>query len=208
MKLMAIDPGLKGGLAIFDDGQLVDVRRMPIWKASLSLSGKPRWQVDVLALKRILMNDGITQVVTEYQTAMPGQSSKATATSFLNWGLVLSVRSLAELHVVHPRKWKGFYGLGSDKHEAIGKACLVLGPPLTLESTDGEAEAALIGHYWITGGSERERAYTEKQRTRPKRRKRKAANSRQKRPAPALRKRRPRPAPPAPTAASSSPART
>ena len=51
----------------------------------------------------------------------------------------------------------------------------LFGPPLTKgKLTDGEAEAMLIGHYWITGGSERERAYTEKQRTRPKRRKRKA----------------------------------
>jgi hypothetical protein len=203
MKLMAIDPGLKGGVAIFDDGKLAAIGLMPVWKTSLSLSGKPKPQIDILELKKLVMKHDINAVVTEYQTPMPGQSSVATATSFLNYGLVLSLRSLAALHVVHPRVWKAFFCLGSEKTDAMKHASHLFGMPVGIKWSDGTAEAALIGRYWLTGGSERERAYMEKQRTRPKRRKRKAARQ----PAPALRKRRPRPASPAPTAASS-PTRT
>jgi hypothetical protein len=175
MKLMAIDPGLKGGLAIFDDERLVAIDPMPVWKTSLSLSGKIKSQVDILALKKIVMQHDINAVVTEYQRPMPGQSSVGTATSFLNWGLVLSLRSLAALHVVDPRVWKKHHGLDSSKTGAIKRAVDLFGPPIRSKLTDGEAEAMLIGHYWLTEGSERERAYMEKQRTRPKRRKRTAA---------------------------------
>ena len=211
MKLLAIDPGLKGGLAIFDDGRLVAIDPMPVWKTSLSLTGKRKPQVDIVALHKIILQHDIDAVVTEYQTAMPGQSSVGTATSFLNWGLLLSLRSVAALHVVHPRVWKKHLGLGSAKTDAIRHARFLFKLPSGLRDGEADAEAVLIGHYWITGGGERERAYAEKQRTRPKRRKRKAAKaSARPRPAPALTPgaSRPRVSSPAPRSPSAGPART
>ena len=202
MKLLAIDPGLKGGLAVFDDVLLVAVAPMPLWKTQLTAGSKPRKQVDVQALHRIIRQHDIEEIVTEYQTAMPGQSSVGTATSFLNWGLVLSLRGLAPVHVVHPRSWKKHYGLGNDKQAAIAHARKLLGLPIDSLTTDGEAEAALIGKYWINWGSERERASLQLQKSRPKRRKRKA------KPAPALKRKAGRPSASSPAPASSPPART
>jgi hypothetical protein len=160
MRLIAIDPGLKGGYALFEDGGLMEWGPLPVWKTSLSLTGKPRKQVDVLELKKLAMAYEAYAVVTEYQTPMPGQSSVATATSFLNYGLVLSLRSLASIHVVHPRVWKKALDLGPHKAAAIYHARLLY-PGLKDEPlADGPAEAVLIGHYWITQGADIERAHT------------------------------------------------
>ena len=152
MKLMAIDPGLKGGLAIFDAAwPPVETRRMPLHKMQLQPVGQAALQVDVPSSQHVVEAYSIDTIVTEYQTAMPGQSSVGTATSFINWGLVLSLRALARLHVVHPRMWKKHYGLGKDKQAAIRHARNLLGLPLNDASSDGEAEAALIGKYWLSG---------------------------------------------------------
>jgi hypothetical protein len=160
VKLLAIDPGLTGGLAIFDDERLVAIDKMPLWKPRLMPGSTAKPQVDLVALRKILAQHDIDLVVTEYQTAMPGQSSVATATSFLNWGLVLALRVDAPVHVVHPRVWKNHLGLVKDKKMAVAKAHQLF-PALGTYVHHGVAEAILIGHYWLTAGAANERTRLE-----------------------------------------------
>lgn len=177
MRLLAIDPGLRGGVALFYDGTMAESGAMPLYKTKLCPGSRTKPLVDVAALHRVVREGRVDAVVTEYQTAMPKQSSVATGTSMLNWGLVLSLRSLVPVHVVHPRVWKNHYGLGKDKAAAIAKARELFRQLGTNVPSDGEAEAMLLGLYWLNGGLERERAYVGKQKHRPKRRKRKAARN-------------------------------
>jgi len=202
MRLMAIDPGLKGGIAIFNQpGTLNATWRMPSDKLQYGGRGKKHQLIRLAWLQQLIADYEIDTIALEVPSARPAQSSVGTATAFTNWGLLLALRSTATVHFVYPAMWKKYFGLGKDKQAAIRHAKDLLGLPITDKTTDGEAEAALIGRYWLKGGSERERAYAEWQKSRPKRRKRKAAAPRQgQRPAPALRKRRVGPALPAPTA--------
>ena len=209
MKLMAIDPGLKGGVAMFDEtGILMKTWRMPLLKLQYGGRGKQHRLIALSWLSQIIVDYRVDTIVLEVPSAMPGQSSVSTATSFTNWGLLLSLASVRDysrpaiaLHCVYPAMWKKHYGLDRDKTRAIKRARDLLGLPLTDKSTDGEAEAALIGHYWRTGGSERERANLELQKSRPKRRKKKAS-------APKRRAARPRASSPAPPSPAAAPART
>jgi hypothetical protein len=209
MKLMAIDPGLKGGIAIFDDpGSLMTTWPMLSLNRQYGGRGKKHRLVNLPWLLQMINDFSIGTVVLEVPTAMPRQSSVATATTFTNWGLLLSLEGVktertppVTLHFVYPGMWKKHYGLDKNKTRAVKHACELLGLPLTYKSTDGEAEAALIGHYWRTGGSERERAHLELQKSRPRRRKKKAS-------APKRRAARPRASSPAPPSHAAAPART
>ena len=205
MKLMAIDPGLKGGVAMFEQmGNLLKTYRMLTYKQQYGGRGKKHGLISLPWILQLIIDYSVDTIVVEVPSAMPGQSSVSTATSFTNWGLLLALGSKATLHFVYPGMWKKHYGLDRNKTCAIKRARDLLGLPLTDKSTDGEAEAALIGHYWITGGSERERAYLEWQKSRPKRRKRKAKPA----PAPKRRAARPRASSPAPHSPSAAPDRT
>ena len=111
MKLLALDPGLKGGYAVFYDGELITSGRMPMAKVTITY-GITRSLVDAPKLAGWVRAYEVDTVVTEYQTAMPGQSSVATGTTFLNWGLLLALPMLcgATGRVVHPRVWKNRLG--------------------------------------------------------------------------------------------------
>ena len=208
MKLMAIDPGLKGGIAIFDHpGDLLKTSRMLTYKQQYGGRGKKHRLISLPWIMQLIIDYGIDTVVAEVPSAMPGQSSVSTATSFTNWGQLLSLEGLKTerappiaLHHVYPGMWKKHYGLNKDKTAAIRHARFLFKLP-SGSLSDGEAEAALIGHYWINGGSERERANLELQKSRPKRRKKKAS-------APKRRAARPRASSPAPNLPSAGPART
>ena len=157
MRLLALDPGLKGGYAVFYDDVLTTSGRMPMAKVTITY-GITRSLVDVAKLASWVRAYDVDTVVTEYQTAMPGQSSVATGTTFLNWGLLLALPMLCGIagKVVHPRVWKRHFDVGRHKAAAIYHARLLF-PGLGTNVRDGEAEAILIGRYWLEAGREKER---------------------------------------------------
>jgi hypothetical protein len=201
MKLMAIDPGLKGGIAIFDDIKSL-MRTWPMLSGKMQYGGRGKKHrlISLAWLRQLVEQYDIANVVLEVPSAMPGQSSVATATAFTNWGLLLALAPSVSLHCVYPGMWKKHFGLSKDKTAAIKHARFLFKLPSSSLS-DGEAEAALIGRYWFEAGSERERAHLELQKSRPRRRKKKAS-------APKRRAARPRASSPAPPSHAAAPART
>jgi hypothetical protein len=198
MKLMAIDPGLKGGVAIFDDSKSL-MRTYPMLSGKMQYGGRGKKHrlISLAWLRQLVEQYDIADAVLEVPSAMPGQSSVATATAFTNWGLLLALAPSVSLHCVYPGMWKKHYTLGKAKTDAIRRARFEFKLP-NGSLSDGEAEAALIGRYWFEAGSERERANLELQKSRPRRRKRKA-----KAPAPKRRAARPSASSPAPPRAQS-----
>ena len=108
MNVMAIDPGLKGGIAVLEGDKLYT---FPM----------PQTYPDIFEVLKGLQEDfGITKCVLEkVGSGLPGQSSKATATFARHNGhLEMALYALGiQTEEVTPQKWQKFYSnqIGSSK---------------------------------------------------------------------------------------------
>jgi len=150
MRVLGVDPGAQGGLAIIHDGKLVKGTRMPIVK----VRGKA--QVDA----RIVLEwwgDCLTPfdaAVIEAVHAMPRQG---VSSSFQFGRMLGGIEALVSavgkpVHYVTPASWKKAMGLSSEKQQSIDAAKVMFGADadrmLRYKADDGIAEAALIAAYW------------------------------------------------------------
>ena len=150
IRILGVDPGQSGGLAIIHGGRLVKGARMPV----LELRGKK--QVDARAVIEWLAGDAFDVAVIEAVHAMPRQG----VTSSFQFGRMLGgIESLVfsygkPVHYVTPASWKKAMGLSSDKQASIDAAKIRFGSDvdgmLTRKADDGIAEAALIAAYWAS----------------------------------------------------------
>ena len=142
---IGIDPGLKGGIAVLNDGgSVVEVDNMP------------ETPQDILGLLGEYSGRNAVCVLEDVGHGIPGQSSKATAT-FARHNGHLEVALLAlsiPTEKVTPRKWQKVYQLGSSKgiDERVWKNKLKakaqqLFPSLGKKVTLFTCDALLIAEY-------------------------------------------------------------
>ena len=83
MKILAIDPGKKGGVCLYS-AEGVEVQPLPYADSS----------VDVSALMRIIDTYKPDVVVIERQVMYKGQGAKSSATTMTNYGQLLAIAKL------------------------------------------------------------------------------------------------------------------
>lgn len=150
MRILGVDPGAMGGLAIVHGGRLVKGTRMPV----VELRGKK--QVDARAVVEWWSDCMVPfdVAVIEAVHAMPKQGVSST----FQFGRMLgAIESLvyavgSPVHYVTPAAWKRALGLGSSKQGSIDLAKIRFGSQadqlLKFKADDGIAEAALMAAYW------------------------------------------------------------
>ena len=148
MRIIGIDPGLKGALAVWD-GELLAIEDMPIVKAKsrgndLNLPGL----VDIFDI----LGHGADHAFIEQVSAMPGQGVSSTFKFGSVYGATraLVMANRIPMTLVHPSKWKPEFGLTKDKEVSRARA-LELFPRFShlfsLKKHSDRAEAALIALY-------------------------------------------------------------
>lgn len=150
MRILGVDAGQKGGLAILHGGRLVKGTRMPIvkirGKAQVDSRAVVQWWGDCLVPFDV--------AVIEAVHAMPRQG---VSSSFQFGRMLGGIESLVfsvgkPVHYVTPASWKKAMGLSSSKQASIDAAKLMFGAAadqlLKYKADDGVAEAALIAAYW------------------------------------------------------------
>jgi hypothetical protein len=149
MIIVAIDPGLKGGLAkIAVNSRYVGFawRKMPTYKAFFSDAKKRKATglVDIEAVRSwISVCDAL---VIERQAPMPRQGLVSTFTIGVNYGQLLTLTRVYPSFVASPPIWKKTMGLGAEKAEATALARRIFGEGSP--DADGPAEALLMC-YWM-----------------------------------------------------------
>lgn len=150
IRILGIDPGQSGGLAILHGGRLVKGTRMPV----VELRGKK--QVDARAVVD-WWGDCMVPfdvAVIEAVHAMPKQG---VSSSFQFGRMLGGIEALVfsfgrPVHYVTPAAWKKAMGLSSDKRASIDAAKIMFGSDadalLKHKADDGISEAALIAAYW------------------------------------------------------------
>jgi crossover junction endodeoxyribonuclease RuvC len=149
MKLLGVDPGIRGGLAIvsIDDGaapQLVDAIDIPV----TGVGAKER--VDVLAVRAWILSHQLQHALIERAQAMPKQGASSGFKYGRATGALEAVLACCEvpITIIEPSVWKKFHQLRGGDKEAARQRALQLFPAahalLARKKDHGRGEAALI----------------------------------------------------------------
>ena len=144
-RILGIDPGITGGLALLCGDGLLAVA-MPV----LTLNGKN--EINLAELRSILGQWAPTHAWLEKQQAMPRQGATSSFRTGQNYGDLRGflTASLIPWREVRPAVWKKAMSVPADKAAAIAIATRTFPAHSDLWSMrkdDGIAEAALIAAY-------------------------------------------------------------
>ena len=164
MRVLGIDPGLNGGIAVItkdnDTMSYIQAIKTPIF--SLKKGSKSKRFLDAYSILKTIMDFDPDHAFIEKQQPMPKQGVTSTFVTGLGYGIYLGIlvtRGIAYTEV-HPTTWKKSFGLSSNKEEARKRASELM-PTASelwkLKSDDGVAEAALLAYYGMKSGSATEK---------------------------------------------------
>ena len=149
MRIIGIDPGLSGGIAILDNLKIFDLFDMPI----MSEGKKNKNQLNSAQLVNIIKKhivSGNTFVIVEQVSAMPGQG----VTSMLTFGSIKGICAALNLPIfyVRPAKWKKHFELINSSKDASRTKVIEMYPSisarLSRKKDVNKADAILIGRYF------------------------------------------------------------
>lgn len=153
MRLVGVDPGSLGALALLDNGRLVDVADMPIVKVRRGKTDKSELEPYELAalLRRWQAPLGVIEAVG----GMTGQSASAAFNFGRAAGGAEYTMTALGMRIVRvaPITWKKALGLRGGKDDSR-LAAMRLWPDaagrFARKKDDGRAESALVAHWFTT----------------------------------------------------------
>lgn len=147
MKILAVDPGLHGGVAVIRDRDVWVARAMP-------LAGKT---IDAAAFAKIALAENPDLAVVEQVAARPGQGVVSMFTFGTGYGMILGALAAVGIRteLVRPQAWKKLVlaGTTKDKNAAIAYCrrafphTSLLATPKSRVPSDGIADALCIAEY-------------------------------------------------------------
>lgn len=149
--ILAIDPGVAGGVALYDPELAAIVFDVPTVKAT---RGKTALDVDTAKLMQRVACCKPTHAYVEQVTSRPRQGGQFQFG--VNYGRILGALEAAGIPIVHvsPQKWKQALGLrGENKSQSVALAAQLF-PALKPQlygprgaGLDGRAESLLLAYY-------------------------------------------------------------
>ena len=154
MRIIGIDPGLSGGIAILDDNKVIELFDMPVMP-----DGKKNKRQLNSALLVKLIRDNIknledTVMVVEQVNAMPGQGVTSMFNFGQTFGAIKGICAALGLPIffVRPSKWKKHFELiNSSKDSSRTKAIEMypsISEQLSKKKDVNKSDAILIARYY------------------------------------------------------------
>ena len=154
MKIIGIDPGLSGAIAILENNKVLSLFDVPV----MSEGKKNKRQLNsaqlVSLLKENISSDEEVAVVVEQVNAMPGQGVTSMFNFGQTFGAIKGVCAALALPIffVRPSKWKKHFELiNSSKDSSRTKAIEMypkLSNKLTKKKDVNKSDAILIARYF------------------------------------------------------------
>ena len=154
MKIIGIDPGLSGGIAILDDLKIFDIYDMPIMSEGKKNKNQLNSAQLVNIIKKNIISNGDTFLIVEQVSAMPGQG----VTSMFNFGQTFgSIKGICAalnlpIFFVRPAKWKKHFDLINSSKDASRTKVIEMypsiSPRLSKKKDVNKADAILIARYF------------------------------------------------------------
>ena len=154
MKIIGIDPGLSGAIAILEDNKVLSIFDMPV----MAEGKKNKRQLNSAQLVDIIkenvkINDDIA-VVVEQVNAMPGQGVTSMFNFGQTFGAIKGVCAALKLPIffVRPSKWKKHFDLLNSSKDSSRTKVIEMYPSLSNQLTKkkdvNKSDAILIARFY------------------------------------------------------------
>ena len=154
MKIIGIDPGLSGGIAVLENNQVLSIFDMPV----MSEGKKNKRQLNsaqlVTLIKENIKSSEDVAVIVEQVNAMPGQGVTSMFNFGQTFGAIKGVCAALRLPIffVRPSKWKKHFELiNSSKDSSRTKAIEMyplLSKDLAKKKDVNKSDAILIARFF------------------------------------------------------------
>ena len=155
MKIIGIDPGLSGAIAILENNKVISIFEMPV----MSEGKKNKRQLNSAQLVQLL-KDNIAEneevsVIVEQVNAMPGQGVTSMFNFGQSFGILKGICSAMQLSVyfVRPTKWKKYFNLINSEKDASRTRAIEIFPyyssHLSRKKDSNKADAILIASFFF-----------------------------------------------------------
>ncbi len=155
MKVIGIDPGLSGAIAILENNKVLGIFDMPV----MSEGKKNKRQLNsaqlVNIIKENIMKDEEIAVVVEQVNAMPGQGVTSMFNFGQTFGAIKGVCAALNLPIffVRPSKWKKHFELINSSKDSSRTKVIEMYPSLSNQLTKkkdvNKSDAILIAKFYI-----------------------------------------------------------
>mgnify|MGYP001295112870 CR=1 FL=1 len=154
MRIIGIDPGIQGALAILDNEKVIDIVDLPV----MSEGKKNKKQLNGAYLsdylKKHILNIENTVVVVEQVNAMPGQGVTSMFNFGQTFGAIKGVCAALNLPIffVRPSKWKKHFELINASKDSSRTKVIEMYPSLSSQLARkkdvNKSDAILIARFY------------------------------------------------------------
>ena len=154
MRIIGIDPGLSGAIAILDDLKITDMFDMPVMPEGKKNKKQLNSAQLVKIIKRHILSNENTFVIVEQVSAMPGQGVTSMFNFGQTFGAIKGICASLNLPIfyVRPAKWKKHLDLINSSKDASRTKVIEMYPSiserLSKKKDVNKADAILIARYF------------------------------------------------------------
>ena len=154
MRIIGIDPGLSGAVAILDDLKIFDIFDMPIMPEGKKNKNQLNSAQLVSIIKKHINENNETFVIVEQVNAMPGQGVTSMFNFGQTFGAIKGICASLNLPIfyVRPAKWKKHFELINASKDASRTKVIEMYPlisdRLRKKKDVNKADAILIARYF------------------------------------------------------------
>ena len=155
MKIIGIDPGLSGAIAVMHDKKVMNMYDMPVMAEGKKNKRQLNSSQLVNIIKENINEDEDTIVVVEQVNAMPGQGVTSMFNFGQTFGAIKGVCAALKLPIffVRPSKWKKHFELINSSKDASRTKVIEMYPTLSAQLTKkrdvNKSDAVLIAKFYF-----------------------------------------------------------
>ena len=154
MKIIGIDPGLTGAIAIMQNNKVLDIIDMPVMAEGKKNKRQLNSAQLVSIIKKNIESNEEVAVVVEQVNAMPGQGVTSMFNFGQTFGAIKGVCAALELPIffVRPSKWKKYFELINASKDSSRTKAIEMYPSLSnhlaKKKDVNKSDAILIARYF------------------------------------------------------------
>ena len=154
-RLVAIDPGLQGGIAVLDQDEVILLTDLPVHKIGVVGKKTLRAELDLHGLHALLAEHApYAHAFIERVGPMPKQGVTSMFRFGVSFGAIQGIVAAMEipLTLVRPQLWQAHHGCGPSPDAARQRAVQLypqIAPRLVRKADANRADAVLIASYGL-----------------------------------------------------------
>ena len=154
MKIIGIDPGLSGAIAVLENNNVLNIFDIPVMSEGKKNKRQLNSALLVNLLRENIIKDEEVAVVVEQVNAMPGQGVTSMFNFGQTFGAIKGICAALELPIyfVRPSKWKKHFELINSSKDSSRTKAIEMYPKLSNQLTKkkdvNKSDAILIARYF------------------------------------------------------------